>query len=100
MTVTCLTADIGTCVGADAMGTYDRSIDRTFTYDVAFTRLASGDKTFDTNALVDGGIIQERDSLTGKAPEPVTLVLLAAGLLGLGFGGDQSRSLIRNTSSR
>ncbi|RZJ09298.1 MAG: VWA domain-containing protein, partial [Rubrivivax sp.] len=59
----CVSADIGACVGADAVGKYDRSVDRTFEYDVTFTRLAAGDKAFSTFGLVDGGIVAtERDS--------------------------------------
>ncbi len=82
----CVSADIGTCVGADAKGAYDRTIDRTFTYDVTFTRLAAGDKSFDTHALVDKGIVaSEADRFGTSVPEPGTLVLLAVGLLGMGF---------------
>lgn len=70
----CLTADIGTCIGADAIGSYDRSKDRTFTYEVTFERLASGDSVFDTHALVDGGIVaSERDSFRDGGLPPVPL---------------------------
>lgn len=94
VSVTCLTADIGSCAGADATGAYDRSVDRTFTYDVAFTRTALGDKTFDSHALVDGGIVaSERDTFDGgRVPEPGTLMLLAASLLGAGFGFRRNRA--------
>jgi hypothetical protein len=81
----CVSADIGACVGSDAIGTYDRSIDRTFEYDVTFTRLAAGDKTFDTYALVDGGIVaRERDIFGGgTVPAPGTLALAGLALVGL-----------------
>lgn len=87
VTTVCLTADIGACVGADAVGGYDRSVDRTFEYDVTFTRLAEGDTIFPTYALVDGGIVaREIDTFTGTAvPEPTALSLLAMGLLGIGM---------------
>jgi len=84
----CASAAIGgTCVGADAVADvvdgYTREADRTFTFDVTFTRLAAGDKDFLTSALVDGSIVaRERDSF--KTPEPATLVLMGVSLLGLG----------------
>lgn len=77
----CVSADSGACVGADAIGSYDRSVDRTFEFDVTFTRLAAGDKAFETYALVDGGIVAvEKDRFTDSAVVP----LPAAGWLLLG----------------
>ena len=82
-----MSADSGACVGADAVGTYDRSKERTFEFDVTFTRLAGGDLTFDTYAIVDRGIVAtERDTFgtTFTTPEPATLVLMGVSLLGIG----------------
>lgn len=84
----CTGSDIGTCVGANANGSFDRSVDRTFTFDVTFTRTAAGDKSFNTFALVNGGIVAtEADRFTdGTAvPEPATLALVGVSLVGLGF---------------
>jgi hypothetical protein len=78
----------GSCSGDHATGTYDRSIDRTFGFDVTFTGLAPGTYTFNTDALVNGGIVaSEADSITvtgTAAPEPTTLVLLGLGLAAVG----------------
>lgn len=71
-------------------GAFDRSIDRTFDFDLTFTGLVPGVYSFSVNALVDGGIIAtETDTITvtgaATVPEPATLSLMAAGLLGLGL---------------
>lgn len=88
--VTCTGADIGSCSGSTAMGDYDRSVDRTFTFDVTFTRTGDGDSMFDTFALVDGGVIgKEADYFPGVDVAPVPLPaagwMLLAGLGGMGF---------------
>lgn len=91
VSVVCTGADTGACVGDTAEGMYDRSVDRTFTFDVTFERLAAGDSSFGTHALVDGGIVAtEKDSFGGSAVVP----LPAAGFLmifGLGSLAVMSR---------
>lgn len=89
---TCISADIGSCTGDTANGGYDRSIDRTFEFDVTFTGLGLGVHAFDTYGLADGGIIAtEADVITvvsasgpNLVPEPGALALLGLGLLGAG----------------
>jgi len=87
VSTTCISADIGTCSGAFATGKYDRSVDRTFEFDVTFTRLAAGDAEFETHALVDRAIAASEKDRFGDStvPEPGTLVLFAISLLGFGF---------------
>jgi hypothetical protein len=84
----CISADIGACAGADATGAYDRSVNRTFEFDVTFTRTGAGLASFDTHALVDGRIVaSEADRFpTGVVvPAPGVLSLLGVALLGLGL---------------
>lgn len=84
VTTTCVSADSGSCVGSDAVGDYDRSVDRTFEFDVTFTRTADGDVTFPTFALVDGGIVAREIDTFGDV-SAVPLPAAAWFLLG-GFG--------------
>lgn len=87
--VECVSADTGACVGSTAVGTYDRSVDRTFEYDVTFTGLAEGEYGFPVYALADKAIVAaEKDRfIVGKpveTPAPGVLALLAIGLIGVG----------------
>ncbi|MEM8629708.1 MAG: vWA domain-containing protein [Pseudomonadota bacterium] len=98
VTTVCVDADEGICDGALAVGEFDRSEDRSFEFDVTFTRVAEGDTAFNTFALVDGGIVAvEADSFGDDLPPPPPPVdviplpaagwLLLAGLGGLGYMG-------------
>ena len=68
-------------------GTFDRSIDRTFDFEVTFTDLEVGTHEFNIYATVDGGrVATERDSITSTAvgvPEPGLLLLLGSGFVAL-----------------
>lgn len=96
VSTTCISADIGSCVGADATGTFDRSVDRTFEFDVTFTRLADGGTAFDTYALVDGGIVATESDVFGgdgmaAIPLPAAGWLLIGALGGLVAVGRRRR---------
>lgn len=89
VSVVCVNADIGTCSGDTASGTYDRLTERTFEFDVTFTGMAEGTHSFDTHALLDGGIVAtEADSFivgdgTASVPEPSSIVLFGTALFSL-----------------
>lgn len=91
----CTGAGIGVCAGDSATGDYDRSVDRTFTFDVTFKRLAEGDASFNTYGLVDGRIVAtEGDHFPGVAPIPLPAAgwMLMAGLAGMGALGRRRKA--------
>jgi hypothetical protein len=66
-------------------GTYDRSVDRNFGFDLTFTGLTAGLHNFTINALVDGGIVASSSQsinvldLGGAVPEPASWAMMIAG---------------------
>lgn len=67
-------------------GVYDRSINRTFTFDVTFTATKPGNYIFNLPLLVDGGTMAtERDTITvgggviGSDMEPIVNLLMEPG---------------------
>lgn len=83
----CTGANIGACFGDTASGKYDRSEERTFTFDVTFTRIGDDDADFETYALIDGGIVaREKDSFpVAPIPVPAALPLLLSAVGMMGF---------------
>ncbi len=71
--VACVSADTGldsagSCAGEDAVGTYDRSVDRTFEFDVTYTGHESGVYDFPLYALADDVIVAtEKNNIKVKA---------------------------------
>lgn len=74
-------------------GTWDRSVDRTFTFDVTFTGMLAGLHEFDIGAFVDGGLVaKESDRITVGSVSAVPLPGALPMLLGaFGIGGSMLR---------
>jgi PEP-CTERM motif len=70
------------------IGSFDRSIARTFGFDVTFTGVSEGTDGFNIYALVDGGrVATESDRITvGAVPEPGSMFLLGTVLVGIAAG--------------
>jgi len=70
--------------GLGHSGAFDRSIERSFDFDVTFTGLAPGIYDFTIDALVDGrAVATEVDHIVVGIPEPSTYLLFGAGLVAL-----------------
>lgn len=74
-------------------GSWDRSMDRTFTFDVTFTGMLAGLHEFDIGAFVDGGLVaKESDRITVGSVSAVPLPGALPMLLGaFGIGGSMLR---------
>lgn len=74
-------------------GSWDRSVDRTFTFDVTFKGMLAGLHSFDIGAFVDGGLVaKESDRITVGSVSAVPLPGALPMLLGaFGIGGSMLR---------
>lgn len=83
--------NVDVTVSTPYTGDYDRSEERTFTFDVTFTGVAEGTDNITVNAVLDGRIIvaSEYDTINvggddpAATPEPATMVLFGIGLLSM-----------------
>jgi hypothetical protein len=71
-------------------GSFDRSVDRTFTFDVTFTGLAPGSYDFSIDAVLDGTehVATETDHIDVHAtgvPEAPSFILMSFGIFAMGF---------------
>lgn len=72
---------VGVSTSACHTGDFDRSVERTFDFDVTFTGLEEGDHDFEVVAKVDGGIVARESDAISVVPEPTAAVLFGLGLL-------------------
>jgi hypothetical protein len=77
-----------TVLPASYTGAFDRSITRTFEFDVTFGGLVAGDYSFNVGALVNGGTVAtEADHIVvgapGETPIPGAGVLMLSGVAGM-----------------
>lgn len=79
--------DCGISLPSSISGSFDRSVTRTFGFgDVGVTGLHAGVCTFTIGLFADGVLLAtESDTVTVAAPEPASLAVLGAGLLGMGL---------------
>jgi len=85
---------------AGITGSFDRSIDRAFDFDLSVTGLTAGTHSYTINALVDGGIIASAtDTITvldngPSVPEPATWAMMITGFGMVGTALRRRTSLV------
>jgi hypothetical protein len=80
---------VSVALPAHITGSFDRSIDRSFAFDpVGLTGIAPGTCSFQIGLFADGALLAtEADTVTVRGtavPEPLTVALFGAGLMGVG----------------
>jgi hypothetical protein len=93
-----LPAGVSVTLPSAISGSFDRSTDRTFNFNVAFAGVTPGTYNFTIQALVDGRpIATETDAITVAGgtviPEPSTYLLLSSALMGLAFFRKRKRTV-------
>ncbi len=85
---------VGVVTSGPIVGAFDRSIARSFEFDVTFTGLELGVHDFEVRALVDGAIVAVEEDVITVVPEPATWAMLITGFGLVGFAARRRRMAV------